>query len=174
MGLLSVQEMTVVLLVALVLFGPKKLPELARTIGRAISEFRRAQNELKATLQHHMSELEKESESIRDIARNFNNDIYTNYYDSHSYGSRGYGSPSWEAQSNASASQPTLSQPAIEASTTGASATEGAQPDSPVEANEGQLAVNGTVPRGLPVPAEPGAPKAEQDSQTSAASPVES
>jgi TatA/E family protein of Tat protein translocase len=174
MGLLSVQEMTVVLLVALVLFGPKKLPELARTIGRAIAQFRRAQNELKATLQHHMSELEKESEAIRDITRNFNNDIYANYYDSHSYGSRSYGSPSWEAQSNASASQPAVSQPAIEASTTGASATEGAQSDSPVEANEGQLAVNGTVPRGLPAPAEPAARQDQQDSHSPAAHPVES
>jgi TatA/E family protein of Tat protein translocase len=127
MGLFSVQEMLVVLLVALVLFGPKKLPELARTMGRAISEFRRAQNELKATLQHHMSELEKESESVRDLTRSFNNDIYTNYYDSRSYDS-----------------------PAIEASTTSASATQGAQSDSPVEANEGSLAVNGTVARGAP------------------------
>jgi sec-independent protein translocase protein TatA len=169
MGPVGVQEMVVIFLVALVLFGPKKLPELGRTIGRAISEFRRAQNELKATLQHHMGELEKESESIRDITRSFNNDIYNNYFDSHSYGS-----PSWESGSNASASQPTSSQPAIESSTTGASATEGAQPDSPVEANEGQLAVNGTVPRGLPAPVEPAARAEEQDSQPPAASPVES
>ena len=162
MGPLGVQEMVVIFLVALVLFGPKRLPELGRTIGRAISEFRRAQNELKATLQHHMGELEKESESIRDITRSFNNDIYANYFESH-----GYGSPSWEPASNASASQPAFSQPAIESSTTGASAPQGAQPDSPVEANEGQLAVNGTVPRGLPAPP-------ETDSHAAPASPVES
>jgi len=155
-------EMIFIILLALVLFGPKKLPELSRTIGRAVREYRRAQNELKATLQFHMSELEKESESIRDITRNFNNDIYNNYYDSHSYGSRSYGSGSWEPAASASASRP-----AIESSTAGASATEGAQSDSPVEANEGQLAVNGTIPRGLPAPVEPAA-------QTPAASPVES
>jgi sec-independent protein translocase protein TatA len=173
MGPVGVQEMVVIFLVALVLFGPKKLPELGRTIGRAISEFRRAQNELKATLQHHMGELEKESESIRDIARSFNNDIYTNYYDSHSYGSRSYGSPSWEAQSNASVSQPAISQPAIESSTAGASATPGVPSDSPVQANEGRLAVNGTVPRGLPAPAEPAARTEEPDSHSPAA-PAES
>jgi sec-independent protein translocase protein TatA len=174
MGPVGVPEMIFIFLLALVLFGPKKLPELGRTIGRAISEFRRAQNELKATLQHHMGELEKETESIRDITRSFNNDIYTNYYDSRSYNSHGYGSPSWEPGSNSSASQPAVSQPAIESSTTGASAIQGALSGSPVEANEGQLAVNGTVPRGLPAPVEPAARTEEQDSHSSAASPVES
>ena len=143
-------EMLFILLLALVLFGPKKLPELSRTIGRAMAQYRRAQSELKATLQYHMSELERESDSIRDITRSVNNDIYTNYFDTRAYDSRGY--------------QPY--QPAIESSTTGASATEGAQPDSPAETNEGRVAVNGTVPRGLPAP--------EQDSQPPAASPVES
>jgi sec-independent protein translocase protein TatA len=157
MGPLGVPEMIFIFLLALVLFGPKKLPELGRTIGRAITEFRRAQNELKATLQHHMGELEKESESIRDITRGFNNDIYANYFDSRSYDSHGY-------DSQPAVSQPDISQPVIESSTTGASATQGAQPDSPVVANEGQLAVNGTVPRGLAAP----------ESQPPAASPVES
>jgi sec-independent protein translocase protein TatA len=165
MGPVGVQEMIVIFLVALVLFGPKKLPELGRTIGRAISEFRRAQNELKATLHHHMGELEKESESIRDITRNFSNDIYNNYYDSRSYDSHGYGASS-TGDWNASAPQPAVSQQAIEPSTTGASATQGAQPESPVEANEGQLAVNGTVPRGLPVP--------ETGAHSAPAGPVES
>ena len=157
-------EMIFIFLLALVLFGPKKLPELGRTIGRAITEFRRAQNELKATLQHHMGELEKESDSIREITRSFNNDIYNNYYDSRSYDSHSYGSPSWESPSSASTSQP-----AIEASTTGASASQGAQPESPTEANEGQLAVNGTVPRGLPAPIE-----SEPESHSVPTSPVES
>jgi sec-independent protein translocase protein TatA len=42
LGTLGVQEMVVIILVALVLFGPKKLPELGRTIGKALTEFRRA------------------------------------------------------------------------------------------------------------------------------------
>ena len=62
MGPVGVQEMMVIFLVALVLFGPKKLPELGKTIGKAITEFRRAQSELKATFETHMRELEKESE----------------------------------------------------------------------------------------------------------------
>jgi TatA/E family protein of Tat protein translocase len=162
-------EMIFIILLALVLFGPKKLPELSRTVGRALREYRRVQSELKATLQHHMSELEKETGSIRDITRNLNNDIYTNYYDSHNYGSRSYGAEPWEPAPGATAFQP-----AIESSTAGASAIQGAHADSPTEANQGQLAVNGTVPRGLPAPAEAAARTEEQDSHTPAASPVES
>jgi sec-independent protein translocase protein TatA len=169
MGLFSVQEMAIVFLVALVLFGPKKLPELGRTIGRAISEFRRAQNELKATLQHHMNELEKEGESIRDITRSFNNDIYTNYFDSRNYDSHSYGAQSSEPAPSASPSQAV-----IEASTTDASAPQGAPSDSPVEANQSQLSVNGTVPRGLPAPAEPAAKTEQNDAHSPAASHVES
>ncbi len=54
MGTVGVQEMVVIFLVALVLFGPKKLPELGRTIGKAITEFRRASNDLKATFEREM------------------------------------------------------------------------------------------------------------------------
>jgi len=79
MGPVGVQEMVVIFLVALVLFGPKKLPELGRTVGKAISEFRRAQSELKATLEHHMTELERENDSLKEVTRNFNNQIMSHY-----------------------------------------------------------------------------------------------
>lgn len=61
MGPIGVQEMIAIFVVALILFGPKKLPELARTLGKALSEFRRAKNELKATFETHMHELERET-----------------------------------------------------------------------------------------------------------------
>jgi TatA/E family protein of Tat protein translocase len=58
-------EMLVIFLVAMVLFGPKKLPELARTIGKAIAEFRRASAQLKSTVEQQMQSLERESESLK-------------------------------------------------------------------------------------------------------------
>ncbi|MBV9762207.1 MAG: twin-arginine translocase TatA/TatE family subunit [Acidobacteriaceae bacterium] len=61
MGPIGVQEMIAIFVVALILFGPKKLPELARTLGKALSEFRRAKNELKATFETHLHELERET-----------------------------------------------------------------------------------------------------------------
>jgi TatA/E family protein of Tat protein translocase len=53
--------MIAIFLIALLLFGPKKLPELGRTLGKALTEFRRAKNELKSTFESHMAELERET-----------------------------------------------------------------------------------------------------------------
>jgi len=43
-------ELVVILAVALLVFGPKRVPELARTVGRGLAEFRRASNDLRKTL----------------------------------------------------------------------------------------------------------------------------
>ena len=66
---LGVPEMAVIFILALVLFGPKKLPELGRTIGKAMTEFRRASNDLKATFEREMHTLERENESIQASTR---------------------------------------------------------------------------------------------------------
>jgi sec-independent protein translocase protein TatA len=55
------QEMIALFVIALLLFGPKKLPELGKTLGKALSEFRRAKSELKATFESHMNEIERET-----------------------------------------------------------------------------------------------------------------
>ena len=47
---IGVTELGVILVVALLVFGPKRLPELARTLGRGMAEFRRASNELRQSL----------------------------------------------------------------------------------------------------------------------------
>src|SRR5579863_787695 len=47
---LGFPELLVIFIVALIVFGPKKLPELGRSLGRGINEFKRASNELKNTL----------------------------------------------------------------------------------------------------------------------------
>jgi sec-independent protein translocase protein TatA len=50
MGSIGFPEMLVILVVALIIFGPRKLPELGRSLGRSINEFKRASNELRSTL----------------------------------------------------------------------------------------------------------------------------
>ncbi len=48
---LGTTEMLVIAVVALIIFGPRKLPELGRSLGKSIGEFRKASNELKSTLE---------------------------------------------------------------------------------------------------------------------------
>lgn len=47
---LGVQEVVLILVIALLLFGPKKLPEVGRVIGRGLGEFRRASTELQRAI----------------------------------------------------------------------------------------------------------------------------
>ena len=49
-GSIGVPEMLIILVIALIIFGPRKLPELGRSLGRSLNEFKRASNELKHTL----------------------------------------------------------------------------------------------------------------------------
>ncbi len=68
MGPLGVPEMIFIFLLALVLFGPKKLPELGRTLGKALTEFRRAQSDLKSSFDRELQNLEREtSGSLKDV-----------------------------------------------------------------------------------------------------------
>src|SRR5688572_27908156 len=48
---LSMPELLIILVIALIIFGPRKLPDLGRSLGKSIGEFRRASNELKSTLE---------------------------------------------------------------------------------------------------------------------------
>jgi sec-independent protein translocase protein TatA len=50
MGPIGMPEMLVLLVIALVVFGPRKLPELGRSLGRSLNEFKKASNELRSTL----------------------------------------------------------------------------------------------------------------------------
>ena len=50
MGPIGFPELAIILVVALIVFGPRKLPELGRSLGKSLSEFKRASNELKNTL----------------------------------------------------------------------------------------------------------------------------
>jgi sec-independent protein translocase protein TatA len=51
MGPIGMPEMLVILVIALVVFGPRKLPELGRSLGKSLNEFKRASNELRSTLE---------------------------------------------------------------------------------------------------------------------------
>jgi TatA/E family protein of Tat protein translocase len=50
-GSLGMPELIVIFIIALIVFGPRKLPELGRSLGRGIGEFKRATNEFQNTLE---------------------------------------------------------------------------------------------------------------------------
>jgi TatA/E family protein of Tat protein translocase len=139
MGPLGWQETIFIFVLALLIFGPKKLPELGKTIGKAMTEFRRASNELKSTFDREMKSLERENESLQEVTNSYNYDSYN--YDSSSYDGGNYGSTSYDSTatstSTASASAPE-----------GAQLTAAANPEGTV-ANGTAVAVSAAAP---PVP----------------------
>jgi sec-independent protein translocase protein TatA len=138
MGPVGTPELVFIFLLALLLFGPKELPKLGRTIGKAMTEFRRAQTELKSTFDREMKNLERETGIQELTATTFQADSYD--YDSSNYDPSHYES-SWIPTA------PTTT-------TDGASATQGAGSTAPLQLE----AAAGSIPNGHPehVPAEPG------------------
>ncbi len=55
--MLSMPHLVIIFLVALIVFGPEKLPELARNFGKVMAEFKRATNDLRSGFEEHMREL---------------------------------------------------------------------------------------------------------------------
>jgi TatA/E family protein of Tat protein translocase len=49
-GPIGMPELLIILTIALIIFGPRKLPELGRSLGKSLGEFKRASNELRNTL----------------------------------------------------------------------------------------------------------------------------
>lgn len=153
---LGVPEMVVIFILALVLFGPRKLPELGRTIGNALTEFRRASNDLKATFEREMHTLEQENKAIRQTTSKVTGDLkksLTAPLDPLKQGisiddPEGASATSGTRSSNGTQASKSAaqSQPVESASSEAANA----QPADPVQepVQKKQPAIQGTVPRG--------------------------
>jgi len=61
----SIPHLIVIFVVALVIFGPEKLPELARNLGKVMAEFRRATGDLQSTFEGHLRDIEREADARR-------------------------------------------------------------------------------------------------------------
>ncbi|MBZ2186176.1 MAG: twin-arginine translocase TatA/TatE family subunit [Bryobacter sp.] len=119
MGPLGWQETIFIFLLALLIFGPKKLPELGRNIGKALTEFRRASTELRATFDREMANIERETNPIKDEAHKIGSDIQNTVYDygnssyhhdDYGYNYDGYSYPDYTSETSgevAKADQPT-------------------------------------------------------------------
>jgi sec-independent protein translocase protein TatA len=64
MGSIGMPEMLVILVIALIIFGPRKLPELGKSLGKSLAEFKRASNELKSTLEEEIKIEEQQQKKV--------------------------------------------------------------------------------------------------------------
>ena len=145
MGPIGAQEMILIFLVALVLFGPKKLPELGRLLGKGLTEYRRAKSELKSTFETHLRELEREANvdaALKSVNSPYSSpkSIASTTYDDYGQYEPSYSAPTPYAETASSVP------PSSPSSTASATATQDAEanretPSSPA------TPVAGTVPR---------------------------
>src|SRR5215472_11683013 len=69
MGNVGIPELIFIFVLALLIFGPRKLPELGRTLGKALAEFRRASMDLRMAVEEEMRELERHAQEIESKAK---------------------------------------------------------------------------------------------------------
>lgn len=62
--MLSIPHMIVVFIIVLVVFGPQKLPELARSLGKLMAEFRKASSDFKGAFEEEMRDLERQAREV--------------------------------------------------------------------------------------------------------------
>jgi len=70
-GSLGTPEIILILVLALLLFGPQKLPELGKSFARAIKEFKRASAELQETIEREVEDLKKDADLLGDRTPSF-------------------------------------------------------------------------------------------------------
>ena len=70
MGQLGFSEMLMIFIVALLVFGPKKLPELGKSLGKGIREFKKATEELKSSWEDQVKDV---SAPLNEVKRDFHN-----------------------------------------------------------------------------------------------------
>ncbi len=68
MGNLGMQEILVIFILALIIFGPRKLPELGKTLGKGLAEFKKASNELRQTWEEEVR-VDNEKKSMSSILK---------------------------------------------------------------------------------------------------------
>jgi sec-independent protein translocase protein TatA len=82
MGQLGFSEMLVIFIVALLVFGPKKLPELGKSLGKGIREFRKATDELKSTWQDQVKDIQAPLNDVKKDMHEMSQDLKSDFYKS--------------------------------------------------------------------------------------------
>src|SRR3989442_15641826 len=62
--MLSIPHLVVIFIVALIVFGPQKLPELARGLGKLMAEFRKASLDFRSAFEEEMRDLDRQAREV--------------------------------------------------------------------------------------------------------------
>src|SRR5262249_10048579 len=65
-GSIGMPELILIFIVALIVFGPKKLPEIGKSIGKGLAEFKRASDDLKRTIEHEIEQGKNEAAAVKE------------------------------------------------------------------------------------------------------------
>jgi sec-independent protein translocase protein TatA len=65
-GSIGMPELIIILVIALIIFGPRKLPELGKSLGRSLNEFKRASTDLQNTLEQEIRLEEQKEKQAKD------------------------------------------------------------------------------------------------------------
>ena len=63
-GSIGMPELIIIFVIALIIFGPRKLPELGKSLGKSLAEFKKASNELRNTLEEEIR-IEEQKDASR-------------------------------------------------------------------------------------------------------------
>src|SRR5207247_11469000 len=80
MGQLGFGEMLVIFIVALLVFGPKKLPELGKSLGKGIREFKKATEELKSSWEDQVKDISTPLNDVKRDIHNMGQDMKSDFY----------------------------------------------------------------------------------------------
>lgn len=77
-------ELLVIFVIALLVFGPKKLPDLGKSLGKGLKEFKRATDDLKSNWDEQIRDVEKHVDDVKttvsDVTKDIQHDVKTDFY----------------------------------------------------------------------------------------------
>jgi sec-independent protein translocase protein TatA len=75
LGSIGMPELILIFVVALLVFGPKKLPEIGKSLGKGLAEFKKASDDLKKTIEHEIEQGKQEAAAVKQQVTEVKNTI---------------------------------------------------------------------------------------------------
>jgi len=109
MGQLGFSEMLVIFIIALLVFGPKKLPELGKSLGKGIRESKKATEELKSSWEDQVKDISTPLNEVKQDINNMGHDLKSDFYKSLETAAETPQQPSHSSPAESHPSEPAVS-----------------------------------------------------------------